>query len=185
MHSSYRYASSATLSIRGALALVAGLLLATVVQAANQIVSWDFSTTSTPLNISVNESVTWNGSFASHPLRQATDNTFTVPGSTLLANTGTSHTRTFSTPGTYYFMCEFHSGFMRTTVVVTAACPAGPYAVLDVDGNGQVDALTDGVLTLRYLLGLRGAALVAGATGGCASRDTAAIEAYLAARVVP
>jgi len=41
------------------------------------------------------------------------------------------------------------------------------------------------VLTLRYLLGLRGDALVAGATGACASRDTAAIEAYLAARVVP
>lgn len=60
-----------------------------------------------------------------------------------------------------------------------------PCAALDIDGNGQVEALTDGVLTLRYLLGLRGDALVAGATGACASRDTAAIEAYLAARVVP
>ena len=46
-------------------------------------------------------------------------------------------------------------------------------------------ATTDGVLTLRYLLGLRGPALVAGATGNCASRDTAAIEVYLAARAVP
>ena len=82
-------------------------------------------------------------------------------------------------------MCEIHPSFMRTTVVVTAACPVPPYAALDIDGNGQVEALTDGVLTLRYLLGLRGPALVAGATGNCASRDTAAIEVYLAARAVP
>ena len=51
--------------------------------------------------------------------------------------------------------------------------------------SSTVSAGTDGLLVLRYLLGLRGDALVAGATGSCASRDTAAIEAYLAARVVP
>lgn len=175
---------SATSHLRRLLALVAGAFLATVAQSANQTVTWVFGS-STTLNINANETVTWNGTFSSHPLRQATDGSFSVPGSTLLASTGTSHTRTFSTPGTYYFMCEVHPSFMRTTVVVTAACPAPPYAVLDIDGNGQVDALTDGVLTLRYLLGLRGDALVAGATGACASRDTAAIEAYLAARVVP
>ena len=31
---------------------------------------------------------------------------------------------------------------------------------LDIDGNGQVDALTDGLLILRYLFGLEGDALV-------------------------
>ena len=168
--------------IRRALALVAGVLLATVVNAANVTVTWSFNPMPETVNINTNETVTWMGTFANHPLRQATDNTFTIAGSTLIANTGTSITRTFSTPGTYYFMCEFHSGFMRTTVVVTAACPVPPYAALDIDGNGQVEALTDALGDLR---GLRGDALVAGATGSCASRDTAAIEAYLAARVVP
>ena len=50
----------------------------------------------------------------------------------------------------------------------------------DVDGNGNVDALTDGLLTIRYLFGLRGGALVAGAIGTGATRTTsAAIETYL------
>lgn len=46
--------------------------------------------------------------------------------------------------------------------------------VLDIDGNGQVDALTDGLLTVRYLFGLRGASLIAGAVGSGAIRTTAA-----------
>lgn len=47
-----------------------------------------------------------------------------------------------------------------------------PY--LDVDGNGRADPLTDGVLTLRYLFGLRGSALIAGAVGTGATRVSAA-----------
>ena len=51
---------------------------------------------------------------------------------------------------------------------------------LDVDGDGKPDALTDGLLLLRYLFGLRGAALIAGAVGSGATRTTAdQIEAYL------
>lgn len=46
--------------------------------------------------------------------------------------------------------------------------------VLDIDGNGQADASTDGVLILRYLFGLRGASLIAGAVGPGATRMTAA-----------
>ena len=50
----------------------------------------------------------------------------------------------------------------------------------DIDGNGEVDALTDGLLLLRWQFGLRGAALIAGAVGANATRNTAAlIEAYL------
>jgi Reeler domain len=37
---------------------------------------------------------------------------------------------------------------------------------LDVDGNGQTRPETDGLLILRYLLGYRGARLIAGANGG-------------------
>jgi hypothetical protein len=53
---------------------------------------------------------------------------------------------------------------------------------LDVDGNGQVDALTDGLLILRHLFGLRGAQLVNGAVGANPTRGTAAlIEPYIQA----
>jgi len=51
---------------------------------------------------------------------------------------------------------------------------------LDVDGNGSTDALTDGLLVLRYLFGLRGTALIAGAVDPLGSRTTSsAIETYL------
>ena len=52
--------------------------------------------------------------------------------------------------------------------------------ILDVDGNGQTDALTDGLLIIRYLFGLRGDSLIAGAVGPGATRKTnVAIEAYI------
>jgi hypothetical protein len=51
---------------------------------------------------------------------------------------------------------------------------------LDVDGNGAYGATTDGLLAIRYLLGLRGAALISGAVGGGATRSTStAIQQYL------
>jgi Protein of unknown function (DUF1566) len=51
----------------------------------------------------------------------------------------------------------------------------------DVDGNGQVSATTDGLLVARYLLGIRGAALTAGALAADAARTVPAdIEAYIA-----
>ncbi len=53
-------------------------------------------------------------------------------------------------------------------------------ARLDVDGNGSNDALTDGLLVIRYLFGLRGEALIASAIGADATRTTAAdIESFL------
>jgi hypothetical protein len=53
---------------------------------------------------------------------------------------------------------------------------------LDVDGNGQADALTDGLMIIRYLFGLRGDSLLAGAVGTGATRTTAAlIEPYIQA----
>jgi subtilisin family serine protease len=53
--------------------------------------------------------------------------------------------------------------------------------LFDVDGNGRTDALTDGVLVIRYLFGLRGLPLVAGALGAGATRtEPAAVEAYIA-----
>tara|TARA_B110000977_G_scaffold134075_1_gene170709 strand:- start:854 stop:8332 length:7479 start_codon:yes stop_codon:yes gene_type:complete len=50
--------------------------------------------------------------------------------------------------------------------------------LLDIDGNGRVDALTDGLLILRYLFGLSGDSLIVGAVAADASRTSAAdIEA--------
>jgi hypothetical protein len=42
--------------------------------------------------------------------------------------------------------------------------------LLDVDGNGQIDALTDGLLILRYLFGLEGDTLIAGVVAQDATR---------------
>ena len=50
----------------------------------------------------------------------------------------------------------------------------------DIDGNGQIDALTDGLLTLRYLFGLQGDTLINGVVADDATRTTAEeIEAHL------
>jgi len=58
--------------------------------------------------------------------------------------------------------------------------PIASPQVLDVDGDGEYDALTDGLVVLRYLFGLTGNALVNGAVGSGATRkDAAAILSYL------
>ena len=50
----------------------------------------------------------------------------------------------------------------------------------DIDGNGSVDALSDGLLVLRYLFGLDGDTLTAGVIGsGATVTDSAALETYL------
>ena len=53
---------------------------------------------------------------------------------------------------------------------------------LDVDGDGKSDALTDGVLLIRYLFGLRGQSLIVNALSEGATRKTAPeIEAFIQA----
>jgi hypothetical protein len=50
----------------------------------------------------------------------------------------------------------------------------------DIDGNGSVDALTDGLLLLRYLFGLTDNALTAGVVGtGATVTESAALESYM------
>ncbi len=51
---------------------------------------------------------------------------------------------------------------------------------LDVDGNNNIDALTDGLILLRAMFGLTGSAVTASAIGGGASRTTwAQLQPYL------
>ena len=55
-----------------------------------------------------------------------------------------------------------------------------PLATLDVDGDGTVGALTDGLLVLRYLFGFTGPTLTSGAVASACTRCSAAsIEPYL------
>jgi subtilisin family serine protease len=49
----------------------------------------------------------------------------------------------------------------------------------DIDGDGTIDALTDGILILRYLFGLEGQILVDGVVAPGATRTTEQIEEYL------
>jgi hypothetical protein len=70
----------------------------------------------------------------------------------------------------------------RCTAIAIEAHIASVLIQLDVDGNGEVEALTDGLLLLRFLFGLRGAVLVAGAvdTVNCTRCAAAAIESQIA-----
>ena len=74
--------------------------------------------------------------------------------------------------------------------VYTAASQSDGLAVFtrdvpsyDIDGDGQLEPLTDGLLLLRYLFGFRGATLVNGAVdlANCTRCTAAEIEAYIEA----
>jgi hypothetical protein len=74
-------------------------------------------------------------------------------------------------------------GDSLTTGVVSTSSPLSPAEVeaelvtsvdiADIDDNGQVDALTDGLLLLRYLFGLTDDTLISGVLGTDANRLTA------------
>ena len=53
-------------------------------------------------------------------------------------------------------------------------------ALLDIDGNRRVEPLTDGVMIVRYMMGLRNPRVTAGLLGTDAARTPAEIDAYLA-----
>lgn len=66
-------------------------------------------------------------------------------------------------------------GGMTGTFTVTTGQPR----LFDVDGNGRIDGLTDGLILIRYMFGIRGAALTSGAIGVGATRTPAEIEAHI------
>ena len=52
-------------------------------------------------------------------------------------------------------------------------------AFLDVDGNGTADGLTDGLMIVRYLQGMRGPAVTQGLLGNGAVRTSAQVESFI------
>ena len=76
------------------------------------------------------------------------------------------------------------SGAKRSTPVDIASYLTNAATELDIDGDDEAKALTDGLLLIRYLFGFTGNALAAGAVGEAAERATAsAIQAYIAQRL--
>ena len=72
---------------------------------------------------------------------------------------------------------------VRVTSSALAEHLAGLETELDVDGDGERRALTDGLLLIRYLFGFSGESLVSGALAPEATRrDAKAIADYLEAR---
>ncbi|MGK7903410.1 MAG: hypothetical protein AB4352_18790 [Hormoscilla sp.] len=66
-------------------------------------------------------------------------------------------------------------GATRTTALeITNYLDMARSTMLDVDGNGMADALTDGIMMIRYLFGFGGNAVIDGALGPDATRTTAA-----------
>ena len=68
------------------------------------------------------------------------------------------------------YFCYAHSSMISTFNV--AAQPAG----WDFDGNGKADALTDGLLLMRYAFGLRGEALTDNAVASNSNKTTRQIQ---------
>ena len=72
------------------------------------------------------------------------------------------------------------SGATRDATEIVALLE-GCGGVLDVDGDGSAQPLSDGILFLRYWFGFSGQVLATGAVdAGCTRCDAAAIEPYLA-----
>lgn len=75
------------------------------------------------------------------------------------------------------------TGAMRSdaTAIAEFLADSSCAAMLDADGNGTKDALTDGILIARYLFGFSGTTLTANALGSGATRtDGATVGSFLA-----
>ena len=58
--------------------------------------------------------------------------------------------------------------------------------IIDIDGNGNIDALTDGLIILRYLFGIRGETMLSGVTATDSVRSTVVdVESYLERVIAP
>lgn len=95
--------------------------------------------------------------------------------------------RLFSFSGTALTSGALAAGARRTDPAAIAAYIDSIRPALDIDKDGTIGALSDGVLTIRYLGGLSGTALTSEAMESGATRTTAEVESYLTAlsRLLP
>ena len=76
------------------------------------------------------------------------------------------------------------SGATRTESADIEAYLESNLGHIDIDGDGGTDALTDGLLLLRYLFGFEGATLIEGAIRDGAERTRAAdVESFIKSRI--
>jgi hypothetical protein len=95
----------------------------------------------------------------------------------------------YSCNGSTPEVCEEDWTKWLVTPQLTSDCPLNEssqvnpvvnYSVFDIDKNGSVDALTDGLIMLRYFFGLRGDNLISGSIANDATRTSASeIEAHI------
>ena len=102
----------------------------------------------------------------------------------IVAATEAGRQEVINSPSTYGLALASEIPVAREEQI--AACLASPSSCginipnADIDGNGTQDALTDGLLLLRYSFGLTGDSLISGVVAADATRKTAEeIEAYL------
>ena len=97
---------------------------------------------------------------------------YTLPGCTFSPALDTPGRMAISKLGKSLYVASYTSN-------AVSVFDLDPYA-LDVDGDGLVEPLTDGLVVLRYDFGFRGAALITGAIGRDCARCTAEeIEAFI------
>jgi hypothetical protein len=87
---------------------------------------------------------------------------------------------TFNLKGDSLTSGAISAGSTLTATQVEANVAASTASFADIDGSGNVDALTDGLLLLRYMFNLKGDSLIDGAISDSADRTSAVdIESYI------
>jgi hypothetical protein len=72
------------------------------------------------------------------------------------------------------------AGLRTTSSAIGNYLSQSQNSLLDVDGNGTADALSDGIVIVRYIFGFTGDALINGVVDPAGTRHTAAaVEAFL------
>ena len=81
----------------------------------------------------------------------------------------------------YKFAVAIILGFLVVTFAHAESERAEGIFILDVDGSGEVDALTDGLLIIRSMFGFKGDSLTSGAVDltNCTDCDSDSIDLYL------
>jgi hypothetical protein len=91
---------------------------------------------------------------------------------------------TFGLRGASLTDSAISSGSTLSPSEVEAIVATSSDSFADIDGSDNVDALTDGLILLRYLFGLRGDSLINAAVANGASRSSVAdIEAYIQSKM--